>query len=114
MSAQLLEEGPSDEAKQEALREELKGHPAIADDETVLEKASAVRDALSREPSEALVVLGVDISKPMPEVARRRSLPAHDLHIAFELCDAQSGALGRERFDAAFSRCIARTAPLRA
>jgi hypothetical protein len=62
VSAQLLEEGPSDEAKQEALREELKGHPAIADDETVLEKASAVRDALSREPSEALVVLGVDIS----------------------------------------------------
>jgi SAM-dependent methyltransferase len=49
-------------------------------------------------------VLGVDISKPMLEVARRRSLPAHDLHIAFELCDAQSGALGRERFDAAFSR----------
>jgi SAM-dependent methyltransferase len=49
-------------------------------------------------------VLGVDISKPMLEVARRRPLPAKDLHVTFELHDAQSDDLGRERFDAVFSR----------
>jgi SAM-dependent methyltransferase len=49
-------------------------------------------------------VLGVDISKPMLEVARQRPLPAKDLHVTFELRDAQSDDLGRERFDAAFSR----------
>jgi hypothetical protein len=62
VSTQVLEKNPSSEEYQEALREELKGHPAIADDETVLKKASAVRDALGSESSETSVSLGVDIS----------------------------------------------------
>lgn len=49
-------------------------------------------------------VLGVDISKPMLEVARQRPLPARDSHVTFELRDAQSDDLGQERFDAVFSR----------
>jgi SAM-dependent methyltransferase len=64
--------------------------------QTSLDLASRVGDAGS--------VLGVDISKPMLEVARRRPLPAKDLHVTFELRDAQSDDLGRERFDAVFSR----------
>jgi len=49
-------------------------------------------------------VLGVDISKPMLEVARQRPQPARDSHVTFELRDAQSDDLGQERFDAVFSR----------
>jgi SAM-dependent methyltransferase len=49
-------------------------------------------------------VLGVDISQPMLEVARRRPLPARNLHVTFKQLDAQSGELGHERFDAVFSR----------
>ena len=64
--------------------------------QTSLDLASRVGDAGS--------VLGVDISKPMLEVARHRPLPAKDLHVTFALRDAQSDDLGRERFDAVFSR----------
>jgi SAM-dependent methyltransferase len=49
-------------------------------------------------------VVGVDISKPMLEVARRRPRPARNLRVTFELLDAQSDDLGHGRFDAAFSR----------
>jgi len=49
-------------------------------------------------------VVGVDISKPMLEVARRRPRPAPDLPVAFRQLDAQSGDLGHGIFDAAFSR----------
>jgi len=49
-------------------------------------------------------VTGVDISKPMLEVARKRPRPAADLQLAFRQVDAQSGDLGRGTFDAAFSR----------
>jgi SAM-dependent methyltransferase len=49
-------------------------------------------------------VVGVDISKPMLEVALRRPRPAPDLRVAFRQMDAQTGDLGRGIFDAAFSR----------
>ena len=49
-------------------------------------------------------VVGVDISKPMLEVARRRPRSAPNLRVTFELFDAQSDVLGHGRFDAAFSR----------
>ena len=49
-------------------------------------------------------VVGVDISKPMLEVARRRGRPAPNLRVTFELLDAQSDDIGHRRFDAAFSR----------
>jgi SAM-dependent methyltransferase len=49
-------------------------------------------------------VVGVDISRPMLEVARRRPLPSPDLRITFQQRDAQLDDLGRERFDAVFSR----------
>ena len=49
-------------------------------------------------------VVGVDISKPMLEVARRRPRSAPNLRVTFELLDAQSDDLGHGRFDAAFSR----------
>ena len=49
-------------------------------------------------------VMGVDISKPMLEVAVRRPRPASDLHVAFRQLDAQTGDLGHGIFDAAFSR----------
>jgi SAM-dependent methyltransferase len=64
--------------------------------QTSVELASRVGDAGS--------VLGVDISKPMLEVARQRPLPAKDLHVTFDLRDAQSTDLGHARFDAVFSR----------
>jgi SAM-dependent methyltransferase len=49
-------------------------------------------------------VVGVDISKPMLEVALRRLRLAPNLRVTFSLLDAQSDDLGHGRFDAAFSR----------
>jgi SAM-dependent methyltransferase len=49
-------------------------------------------------------VVGVDISAPMPEVARRRSRACPSLPVIFRQVDAQTGDLGRSLFDAAFSR----------
>jgi SAM-dependent methyltransferase len=49
-------------------------------------------------------VVGVDISKPMLEVARHRPRPGPNLRVILELLDAQSDDLGHGRFDAAFSR----------
>ncbi len=49
-------------------------------------------------------VLGVDLSKPMLEVARRRPRPAANLRVDFRQLDAQTGDIGRGVFDAAFSR----------
>ena len=49
-------------------------------------------------------VMGVDISKPMLEVAINRPRPASDLRVAFRQLDAQTGDLGHGIFDAAFSR----------
>lgn len=49
-------------------------------------------------------VVGVDISKPMLEVAHRRPRPAASSALTFRQLDAQTGDLGRGVFDAAFSR----------
>ena len=49
-------------------------------------------------------VLGVDISAPMLEVARRRAGSAPVAPLEFKLLDAQSGGLGTNVFDAAYSR----------
>jgi SAM-dependent methyltransferase len=49
-------------------------------------------------------VMGVDISKPMLEVASRRPRPAPNLPVIFRQLDAQTDDLGRNLFDAAFSR----------
>ncbi len=49
-------------------------------------------------------VLGIDISTPMLDGARRRPLPESGARLEFQLVDAQSGDLGRGVFDAAFSR----------
>ena len=49
-------------------------------------------------------IVGVDISAPMLDVARRRALSQPNVSIAFKELDAQVGALGAEVFDAAFSR----------
>ena len=51
-------------------------------------------------------VVGVDISKPMLEVALRRLRLAPNLRVTFRLLDAQSDDLGHGRFDAAFSPSI--------
>jgi SAM-dependent methyltransferase len=50
------------------------------------------------------LVLGVDISEPMLDVALRRPRSAPDLQVAFRKLDAQTGDFGHGRFDAAFSR----------
>jgi len=49
-------------------------------------------------------VVGVDVSAPMLAIARRRALPASAGALEFRQIDAQSGALGRFEFDAAYSR----------
>jgi ubiquinone/menaquinone biosynthesis C-methylase UbiE len=49
-------------------------------------------------------VIGVDISKPMLDVALRRARPAPDLQVAFRTLDVQTSDLGHGRLDAAFSR----------
>jgi len=49
-------------------------------------------------------VLGVDISRPMLDVARGRPVPAGAAQPAFREADAQSEHLGAATFDAAFSR----------
>lgn len=49
-------------------------------------------------------VTGVDISKPMLEVARGRPRPAPGSEVVFRKADAQTVDLGRAAFDAAFSR----------
>ena len=49
-------------------------------------------------------IVGVDISVPMLEVARRRPVPAGSARPQFRRLDAQTDDLGREVFDAAFSR----------
>jgi SAM-dependent methyltransferase len=49
-------------------------------------------------------VVGVDISRPMLEVARRRPMPPGVRRPEFHEVDAESGPLERAIFDAAFSR----------
>ncbi len=49
-------------------------------------------------------VVGIDLSRPMLEVARERPRPAANLRVDFRQLDAQTGDIGRAVFDAAFSR----------
>lgn len=49
-------------------------------------------------------VSGVDISRPMLEVALRRPRPSSIVHVDFQRLDAQIDDLGQHAFDAAFSR----------
>jgi SAM-dependent methyltransferase len=49
-------------------------------------------------------IVGVDISKPMLDVARRRPIPQGVPRPEFREVDAQVGDLGRRVFDAAYSR----------
>jgi SAM-dependent methyltransferase len=60
--------------------------------------------ALAERVGRAGAVVGVDISRPMLEVARRRPLPAGAARLAFREADAQSADLGAAAFDAGFSR----------
>jgi hypothetical protein len=62
-SAFLLEKKPSNRAYRQAVEDEMKDSPGIADDKAVLEKAKAVQDALSHEPPAQLAAWGVDIGK---------------------------------------------------
>ncbi len=59
---------------------------------------------LARRVGSAGRVVGVDISAPMLEVARRRQLSDLTRPPEFREVDAQSGALGHAVYDAAFSR----------
>lgn len=49
-------------------------------------------------------VVGVDISEPMLDIARRRVVGEHSTQPEFRQADAQIADLGRGAFDAAFSR----------
>jgi ubiquinone/menaquinone biosynthesis C-methylase UbiE len=49
-------------------------------------------------------VVGVDVSAPMLEVARRRSGANPGLAVTFQQVDAQTHDLGQAEFEAAFSR----------
>lgn len=49
-------------------------------------------------------VTGIDISAPMLGVARARSQPPRGGRVEFREADAQVAELGRDRFDAAYSR----------
>ena len=60
-------------------------------------------DLASRVGAEGCVV-GVDISTPMLEVARRRPLADSIKRPEFRQIDAATGDLGKSVFDAAFSR----------
>lgn len=61
LSASLLEKKPTSAAYREAVADEVKAEPRIADDPTVLERAKAVHDALRQERPETLSALGIDI-----------------------------------------------------
>ena len=49
-------------------------------------------------------VVGVDVSQPMLEVARKRPWPADGAPVEFRLADAQTADLGSAAFDAIYSR----------
>ena len=59
---------------------------------------------LARRVGPEGAVVGVDISHPMLEVARRRAGARPDLTARFREADVQTAALGASEFDAAFSR----------
>ena len=59
---------------------------------------------LASRVGSAGAVLGVDVSAPMLEVARRRPVPEGAARPDFREADAQTADLGQAAFDAAFSR----------
>ena len=59
---------------------------------------------LARRVGSDGAVLGVDISQPMLEVARRRAAETPDLAARFREADVQTVDLGAANFDGAFSR----------
>lgn len=60
-SASLLERKPSNQAYRQAVEAELKENPEIANDAEVLERATALQDALRRESPAQLAAWGIDI-----------------------------------------------------
>jgi SAM-dependent methyltransferase len=60
--------------------------------------------ALAERVGSQGAVVGVDISRPMLEVARGRPTPAGAIQPQFVEADAQSADLGKAAFDAGFSR----------
>lgn len=60
--------------------------------------------ALARRVGPEGAVVGLDISQPMLEVARRRAAGTADRTVRFREADAQSADLGDRVFDAAYSR----------
>lgn len=59
---------------------------------------------LARRVGPEGAVVGVDISQPMLEVARRRAAASPELTVRFREADVQTADLGESVFDAAFSR----------
>tara|TARA_R110001606_G_scaffold391201_2_gene558915 strand:+ start:143777 stop:144649 length:873 start_codon:yes stop_codon:yes gene_type:complete len=59
---------------------------------------------LARRVGPQGAVVGVDISQPMLEVARRRAGAMPELTVSFREADVQTAELGASVFDAAFSR----------
>ena len=62
-SASLLEKKPSNAAYQVAVQEELKEHPAAAEDQVLLAQAKVVQEALSQATPDQLAAWGVDIGR---------------------------------------------------
>jgi SAM-dependent methyltransferase len=80
---------------------------APAPGETILDigcGAGQTSVALALRVAARGAVVGADISAPLLAVARQRPLPTEAAAVQFHLLDAQTADLGRERFDAAFSR----------
>jgi SAM-dependent methyltransferase len=78
-------------------------HLAVAPGERVLDVGcgcGATTHALGERTGPTGSVLGVDISEPMLEAARRHAAP----HVSFLAADAQTADLGEGRFDAVASR----------
>ena len=63
LSTQLLEKNPTSQAYQEAVSDELKATPAVAEDGAVLEKVEAVQNALISEPPAQLSAWGIDVKQ---------------------------------------------------
>ncbi|MBY5389623.1 hypothetical protein [Rhizobium leguminosarum] len=62
-STALLEKKPSNPAYQQAVANELKDSPQIANDQVVLEKTQAVQLALREAPPEQQAAWGIDINE---------------------------------------------------